>query len=185
MDLGWVHVGKFVKAERSLMAVDTLNFFAPVPRPKGPQNEVRAVRRRKLGKSVNAAMLSDPIAGLNVIRVCGLSEPCALRLLGREKSLLGQRVFEEPLRGCAVRLRLILQLSCGSIYVGYADRSMCSGDRSGRVEQEPNKSGDRHDGRENLTLILIRRRENRGKAGGPYENFGGFRCDFRELIAWK
>jgi len=97
VDLGWIHVGKSVKAEGSLMAVDTLDFFAPVPRPKGPQNEVRAVRRRKLGEAVNAAILSNPIAGLDVIRMSVLSEPSVLGLLRREEPLLVQSVFEEPL----------------------------------------------------------------------------------------
>ena len=158
------------------MAVNALDFFAPVPRPKGPQNEVRAVRRRKLGKAVNAAMPSDPITGLHVIRVCVLSEPSVLGLLGREESLLDQSVFVEPLRRCAMRLRhnTILQLFCG--YRRFdAQRSHL---HFGSTRDELNNSRLRLKQSHADSDTALQTQE---KAGGPYQNLGEVFINFEVL----
>jgi len=93
-----VHIRQIVKAERCLVTVDTLHFFIPVPGPERPKHEIGPISRRKERKPVNAAVLSNPVPDLHVVRVCVFCESCSFGLLRGEKALLLLCNLEEPPR---------------------------------------------------------------------------------------
>jgi hypothetical protein len=98
VQLRWIDVGEFMEAERSLMAVHSLGLFAPVPGPERPDCEVGVVRLGKEGEAVNAAVLTDPIPGLNMVGMSVFRKACGLRLLGSEEALLRFGSFVEALK---------------------------------------------------------------------------------------
>jgi hypothetical protein len=83
-----VDIGKLMEAQRGLMTVHALGLLVSVSRPQRPNCEVRMIRLGKEGQPINAAVLTDPVSGLNMVRMSILSESGNLRLLGREKPLL-------------------------------------------------------------------------------------------------
>ncbi len=93
------YVRKVVKAQSSLMAVDSLDDLSPVPGPERPKHQVRALTSRKAGQPIDSPMLTNPVSRLNVVRVSILREPRSLSLLGREETLLAFCNLVEPLGG--------------------------------------------------------------------------------------
>jgi hypothetical protein len=99
VQLCWHYVRKIVKAQSSLMAIDSLGGLSPVPGPKRPKHQVRALASRKAGQPIDSPMLTNPVSCLNVVGVSILREPRSFSLLGREEALLVFRDLEEPLGG--------------------------------------------------------------------------------------
>jgi hypothetical protein len=99
VQLRWHYVRKIVKAQSSLMAVDTLGGLSPIPGPERPKHQVRALASWKAGQPIDSSMLTGPISRLNVVRVSILREPRRFSLLGREEALLHFRYLVEPLGG--------------------------------------------------------------------------------------
>jgi hypothetical protein len=93
------YVGAVVKAESSLMAVDSLRDLSPISRPERPMHQVRALALREAGEPINSPMLSDPVSRLNVVGMSILREPRSLSLLSREETLLAFRHLVKPLGG--------------------------------------------------------------------------------------
>jgi len=93
------YVREIVKAQSSLMAVDSLSGLSPIPRPERPKHQVRTLASRKVSQPIDSAMLTNPVSHLNVVWVSILREPRSFSLLGREKTLLPFRYLVEPLGG--------------------------------------------------------------------------------------
>ena len=70
------------------MTVNALDFFVPVPRPKRPQHEVGSIGCRKQGEPVDAAVLTDPVPDLHMIRMRVLGEASRFSLFRGEEALL-------------------------------------------------------------------------------------------------
>ena len=113
VELGRIQIRQVVEAERRLVAVHTLHFLVPVPGPQRPQDEIGPVSRRKQREPVDAAVLTNPVPDLDMIRMGVFGESGRLGLLGGEEALLLLGDLEEPPRGFTVRLghNTILQLS--------------------------------------------------------------------------
>jgi hypothetical protein len=90
-------IGKVVKAQSSLMAVDSLRDLSTIPGPERPKRQIRALVSRKAGQPIDSAMLTNPVSRLNVVRVSILRETRSLGLLCREESQLRFRDLVEPL----------------------------------------------------------------------------------------
>jgi hypothetical protein len=88
VQLRWHYVRKIVKAQSSLMAVDSLGGFSSIPGPERPKHQVRAFASRKAGQPIDSPMLTNPVSRLNVVRVSILREPRSFSLLRREETLL-------------------------------------------------------------------------------------------------
>jgi hypothetical protein len=118
VQLGWHYVRKIVKAQSSLMAVDSLCGLSSIPGPERPKHQVRVLASRKAGQPINSPMLTNPISGLNVVGVSILREPRSLSLLRREETLLPFRYLVEPLGGFSAYFShsTILQLICSIVY---------------------------------------------------------------------
>jgi hypothetical protein len=99
VQLRWHYVGKIMKAQSSLMAVDSLGGLFPIPGPERPKHQVRPFTSRKAGKPIDSPMLTNPVSRLNVVRVSILCESRSFGLLRREEALLSFRDLVEPLRG--------------------------------------------------------------------------------------
>jgi hypothetical protein len=99
VQLRWHYVRKIVKAQSSLMAVDSLGGLSPIPGPERPKHQVGPLVSRKAGQPIDSAMLANPVSRLYVVRVSILREPRSFSLLRREESLLPFRDFVEPLGG--------------------------------------------------------------------------------------
>src|SRR5271163_4815542 len=99
VQLRWHYVRKIVKAQSSLMAVDSLGGLSPIPRPERPKHQVRALASRKGGQPIDSPMLTNPVSRLNVVRVSILREPRSFSLLRREEAFLAFRDLVESLRG--------------------------------------------------------------------------------------
>jgi hypothetical protein len=112
VQLCWHCVRKIVKAQSSLMAVDSLRDLFAIPRPERPKHQVGPLASRKAGQPIDSPMLTNPVPHLNVVRVSILREPRSFGLLRREEALLAFRDFVEPLRGffALFRHNTILQL---------------------------------------------------------------------------
>ena len=52
IELRWIQVGKFVEAERSLVAVYTLGFLRSVPKPEWPREEFGPISRHVMGMGI-------------------------------------------------------------------------------------------------------------------------------------
>ena len=113
VELRRIQIRQFVKAERRLVAVYTLDLLTPVPRPERPKDEIGPISHRKQSESVDAAVLTDPVPNLHVVGMGILGESSRLGLLRGEEALLLLGDLEEPPRRFAVRLghNTILQLS--------------------------------------------------------------------------
>jgi hypothetical protein len=96
VQLRWHYVRKIVKAQSSLMAVDSLSDLSPIPGPDRPKHQVRALASRKAGQPIDSPMLTNPVSCLNVVRVSILREPRSFSLLGREETLLAFCNLVEP-----------------------------------------------------------------------------------------
>ena len=112
VQLRWHYVREIVKAQSSLMAVNSLSGFAPIPGPKGPKHQVWALASWKAGQPIDSPILPSPIPGVKVVRVSILREPGRLSLLCREEALLVFRDLVEPLGGffASISHNTILQL---------------------------------------------------------------------------
>jgi hypothetical protein len=99
VQLRWHYVRKIVKAQSSLMAVDSLLGPSPIPGPERPKHQVGALASRKAGQPIDSPMLTNPVSHLNVVRVSILREPRSFSLLGREETLLVFCNLVEPLGG--------------------------------------------------------------------------------------
>ena len=99
VQLRWHHVRKIVKAQSSLMAVDSLGDLSPIPGPERPKHQVRALASRKARQSIDSPMFTNPVSRLNMVRVSILRESRSFSLLRREETLLTFRDLVEPLRG--------------------------------------------------------------------------------------
>jgi hypothetical protein len=99
VQLRWHYVRKIVKAQSSLMAVDSLGGLSPIPGPERPKHEVGALASRKARQPIDSPMLTNPVSRLNVVRVSILREPRSFSLLGREETLLVFCNLVEPLGG--------------------------------------------------------------------------------------
>src|SRR5271156_3857646 len=75
VQLRWHYVRKIVKAQSSLMAVDSLGGLSPIPGPQRPKHQVRALTSRKCGQPIDSPMLTNPVSCVNVVRVSILREP--------------------------------------------------------------------------------------------------------------
>ena len=106
------YVRKIVKAQSSLMAVDSLGDLSPIPRPERPKHQVRALVSWKAGQPIDSPMLTNPVSRLNVVRVGVLGKPHSFSLLSREEALLAFCNLVEPLGGFPTRFshNTILQL---------------------------------------------------------------------------
>ena len=111
--LGWIQIRQVVQAQRRLMAVYTLDLFISVARPECPKDEIGPISRREQGKSVYAAVLTDPISDLDVVGMRVLGESSSLGLLRGEEALLLFGDPKKPPRCFPMRLGhdTILQLS--------------------------------------------------------------------------
>jgi hypothetical protein len=99
VQLRWHYVREIVKAQSSLMTVDSLGHLCPVSGPKGPKYEVGPLASRKAGQPIDSAMFTNPVSRLNVVWVSILSKPRSLSLLRREETLLVFCNLVEPLDG--------------------------------------------------------------------------------------
>ena len=99
VQLRWHYVRKIMKAQSSLMAVDSLCGLSSIPGPERPKHQVRALASRKTGQPIDSPMLTNPVSGLNVVRVSILREPRSFSLLRRKETLLAFRYLVEPLGG--------------------------------------------------------------------------------------
>jgi len=99
VQLRWHYVRKIVKAQSSLVAVDSLNSFSPIPGPERPKHQVGALTSWKAGQPIDSPMLPNPVSSLDVVRVSILCEPRSFGLLRREETLLAFRDLVEPF-GC-------------------------------------------------------------------------------------
>ena len=108
-----IQIRQIVKAERRMVAVDTLDFLVPVPGPQRPKDEVGPISCRKQSEPVDATVLADPVSDLDVVRMSVFGESGCLGLLRGEEALLLLGDLKEPPRRFAVRLghNTILQLS--------------------------------------------------------------------------
>ena len=77
-----------METKGGLMTKNSFNFFTAISRPKAPESKVRMICGREHRQSVNATMFSNPVASLDVIRMCVLGDPGSLSLLGRKIPLL-------------------------------------------------------------------------------------------------
>jgi hypothetical protein len=105
VQLRWHYVRKIVKAQSSLMAVDSLSGLSSIPGPERPKHQVWALASRKARQPIDSSMLTNPIAGLDVVGVRVLGKTRSLSLLGREKTLLAFCNLVEPLTPTAMRAR--------------------------------------------------------------------------------
>jgi hypothetical protein len=96
VQLRWHYVRKIVKAQSSLMAVDSLGDLSAIPGPERPKHQVRPLASRKTGQPIDSPMLTNPVSRLNVVRVSILREPRSFGLLRREETLLRFRDLVEP-----------------------------------------------------------------------------------------
>jgi hypothetical protein len=105
-----------MEAQRSLMTIDTIDLFLPVPRPERPKYKIGPIRCRKQRKAVDAAVFPNPVSGLHVVGMRIFGKSGRLGLLRSEKALLLLGELEEPPRRFSVRLshNTILQLFCGT-----------------------------------------------------------------------
>jgi hypothetical protein len=99
VQLRWHYVRKIVKAQGSLMAVDSLGDLSPIPGPERPKHQVRALASREAGQPIDSPMLTNPVSRVNVVRVSVLRESRSFSLLGREEALLSFGYLVEPLGG--------------------------------------------------------------------------------------
>jgi hypothetical protein len=99
VQLRWHYVRKIVKAQSSLMAIDSLGGLFAIPRPKRPKHQVGPFGSGKAGQPIDSPMLTNPVPRLNVVRVSILRETRSFGLLRREETLLAFRDLVEPL-GC-------------------------------------------------------------------------------------
>ena len=99
VQLRWHYVREIVKAQSSLMTVDSLGGLPPIPGPERPKHQVRALASRKARQPVDSPMLTNPVSRLNVVRVSILREPRSFSLLRREEAFLAFRDLVEPLGG--------------------------------------------------------------------------------------
>jgi hypothetical protein len=99
MQLRRHYVRKVVKAQGSLMAVDSLLGLSTIPGPERPKHQIGALASRKTGQPIDSAMFPNPVSRLNVVRVSILREPGSFSLFGREESLLRFRDLVESLGG--------------------------------------------------------------------------------------
>jgi hypothetical protein len=99
VQLRWHYVREIVEAQSSLMAVDPLGDLSPIPGPERPKHQVRALASRKARQPIDSPMLTNPITGLNVIRVSILRKPRSFSLLRRKVTLLPFRYLVEPFDG--------------------------------------------------------------------------------------
>ncbi len=99
MQLRWHYVRKIMKAQSSLMAVDSLGGLSPIPGPERPKHQVRALALRKASQPIDSPMLANPVSRLNVVRVSILREPGSFSLLRGEETLLAFCNPVEPLGG--------------------------------------------------------------------------------------
>jgi hypothetical protein len=93
------YIGKVVKAQRSLMAVDSLLGLSTIPGPERPKHQIRALASRKAGQPIDSAMFPNPVFCLNVVRVSILREPRSFSLFRREETLLVFSNLVEPFGG--------------------------------------------------------------------------------------
>jgi hypothetical protein len=93
------YVRKIVKAHSSLMAVDPLSGFAPIPGPERPKHQVWALASRKASQSIDSSMLTNPITGLDVVGMRVFGKACGLGLLRCKEALLTFGNLVEPLGG--------------------------------------------------------------------------------------
>jgi len=112
VQLRWHYVRKIVEAQSSLMAVDSLGALSPIPGPERPKHQVRVLASRKAGQPINSPMLTNPVSGLDVVRVSILCEPRSFSLLlfevlcangGLDVLFVGtaERISSRPLHRCA------------------------------------------------------------------------------------
>ena len=112
------NVRKLVKAQSSLMAVDSLRDLSSIPRPERPKHQIRAVTTWKASQPIDSPMFTNPVSHLNVVRVGILRETRSLSLLRGEKTLLAFCNLIEPLGGFFTPIlhSTILQLIGGIVY---------------------------------------------------------------------
>ena len=112
VQLRWHYVRKIVKAQRSLMAVDSLGSLSSIPGPERPKHQVRALASRKAGEPIDSPMFTNPVSRMNVVWVSILRESRSFSLLRSEETLLAFRDLVEPLRGvfASISHSTILQL---------------------------------------------------------------------------
>jgi hypothetical protein len=99
VQLRWHYVRKIVKAQSSLMAVDSLGGLSPIPGPERPKHQVGALASRKARQPIDSPILTNPVSRLNVVRVSILRESRSLGLFRSEEALLAFRYLVEPLGG--------------------------------------------------------------------------------------
>jgi hypothetical protein len=99
VQLRWHYVREIVKAQSSFIAVDSLGGLSPIPGPERPKNQIRALASRKAAQPINSPMLTNPVTGLNVIRVGILRKPRNFSLLRGEETLLAFCNPVEPFGG--------------------------------------------------------------------------------------
>ena len=114
MEFGRVQVGQFMEAQRSLMTIDTIDLFLPVPRPERPKYKIGPIRSGKQRETIDSPMFADPVPSMHMIGMGVLCESSSLGLLRREEALLLFGEVEEPTRCFSVRLchNTILQFIC-------------------------------------------------------------------------
>ena len=112
VQLRWHYVRKIIKAQSSLIAVDSLGGLSPIPGPERPKHQVRALTPWKAPQPIDSPMLTNPIPRLNVVRVSIFRESRSFSLFGREEALLAFRDLIEPLGGgfASIAHSTILQL---------------------------------------------------------------------------
>ena len=93
VQLRWHFIRKIVKAQSSLMAVDSLGSLSPIPGPKRPEHQVRTLTSWKTGEPIDSPMLTNPITDLNVV---------GMRVLCKAGNLGLLRCKEPPLALCEV-----------------------------------------------------------------------------------
>jgi hypothetical protein len=100
------------------MTVGARRNFLSVLRPEIPEHQVRSLRCRKVGKSVDAAVLPNPVSRMYMVGVRLLCETCSDGLFGCEEALLRLRYLAKPSGGLFVRSRHCTypRLSRGSMH---------------------------------------------------------------------
>src|SRR5579864_981078 len=92
-----------MKTESRVVAVGALRHFLPILGPEIPKHQVRALRSRKIGQTVDPAVLTNPVSGVHMVGVRLLGEPRPSGLLGGGEALLGLGYLVEPSRGFFIR----------------------------------------------------------------------------------
>src|ERR1700729_3385644 len=94
-----------MKAEGRVMAVGPIRVLLQILGPEIPEHQIGALRSRKTGKPVDAAMLADPVSHVHVVGMRLFREPRANSLLRGKESLLGLGHFVELVGGLLVGSR--------------------------------------------------------------------------------